>query len=54
MYLLTRICLHNWNLIDAKDIEIAGATGMIGPTGVGKSTVLSQRDRIGSGPMSST
>ena len=40
MYLLTRICLHNWNLIDAKDIEITGATGMIGPTGVGKSTVL--------------
>lgn len=40
MYLLTRICLHNWNLLDAKDIEITGATGMIGPTGVGKSTVL--------------
>lgn len=40
MFLLTRICLHNWNLLDAKDIDISGATGMIGPTGVGKSSVL--------------
>ncbi len=40
MYQLERICLHNWNTIEAKDIEVRGATGIIGPTGVGKSSVL--------------
>lgn len=40
MYLLERICLHNWNTIEARDVEIRGATGIIGPTGVGKSSLL--------------
>lgn len=39
MHLLTRICLQNWYLIDAKDIEIKGATALIGPTGAGKSSI---------------
>lgn len=39
MHLLTRICLQNWYLIDAKDIEIKGATALVGPTGAGKSSI---------------
>src|SRR5215213_4482661 len=39
MHLLTRICLQNWYLIDAKDIEIEGATALVGPTGAGKSSI---------------
>lgn len=39
MHLLTRICLQNWYLIDAKDIEIDGATALVGPTGAGKSSI---------------
>jgi hypothetical protein len=38
-YLLTRICLQNWYLIDAKDIEIRGATAFIGPSGAGKTSL---------------
>jgi capsule polysaccharide export protein KpsE/RkpR len=38
-YLLTRICLINWYLIDAKDIEIKGATAFIGPSGAGKTSL---------------
>jgi uncharacterized protein YPO0396 len=39
VHLLTRICLQNWYLIDAKDIEIDGATALVGPTGAGKSSI---------------
>ncbi|WP_046864485.1 SbcC/MukB-like Walker B domain-containing protein [Microvirga massiliensis] len=39
MHLLTRICLQNWYLIDAKDIEVEGATALVGPTGAGKSSI---------------
>jgi hypothetical protein len=39
MHLLTRICLQNWYLIDAKDIGIQGATALVGPTGAGKSSI---------------
>lgn len=39
MHLLTRICLQNWYLVDALDIEIEGATALVGPTGAGKSSI---------------
>lgn len=39
MHLLTRICLQNWYLIDAKDIEVEGSTALVGPTGAGKSSI---------------
>jgi len=39
MHLLTRICLQNWYLIDAMDIELQGATALVGPTGAGKSSI---------------
>lgn len=39
MHLLTRICLQNWYLIDAMDIEIHSATALVGPTGAGKSSI---------------
>ena len=39
MHLLTRICLQNWYLVDAQDIEIRGATAFIGPTGAGKTSL---------------
>lgn len=39
MHLLTRISLQNWYLIDALDIEIKGATALVGPTGAGKSSI---------------
>lgn len=39
MHLLSRICLQNWYLIDAKDVEINGATALVGPTGAGKSSI---------------
>jgi len=39
MHQLTRICLQNWYLIDAIDIEIKGATALVGPTGAGKSSI---------------
>lgn len=38
MHLLTRVCIQNWYLIDAKDIEIDGQTALVGPTGAGKSS----------------
>ena len=38
MHLLTRVCLQNWYLIDAMDVEIEGATALVGPTGAGKSS----------------
>jgi len=39
MHLLTRICLQNWYLIDAKDVDVQGATALVGPTGAGKSSL---------------
>lgn len=39
MHQLTRICIQNWYLIDALDIDIKGATALVGPTGAGKSSV---------------
>lgn len=39
MHVLTRICLQNWYLIDAKDIDLKGATALVGPTGAGKSSI---------------
>lgn len=39
MHLLTRICIQNWYLIDAKDIDIDRSTALIGPTGAGKSSI---------------
>lgn len=39
MHVLTRISLQNWYLIDAIDIEIKGATALVGPTGAGKSSI---------------
>lgn len=38
MHLLSRVCLQNWYLIDAIDVEIVGATALVGPTGAGKSS----------------
>jgi energy-coupling factor transporter ATP-binding protein EcfA2 len=38
MHLLTRVCLQNWYLVDAIDIEIVGSTALVGPTGAGKSS----------------
>jgi energy-coupling factor transporter ATP-binding protein EcfA2 len=38
MHLLTRVCLQNWYLIDAIDVEIVGSTALVGPTGAGKSS----------------
>lgn len=39
MHQLSRVCLQNWYLIDAEDIEIRGAAALIGPTGSGKSSI---------------
>ena len=49
MHLLERISIHNWYLIDALDIEIRGATGLVGPTGVGKSSILDAVQTVISG-----
>jgi hypothetical protein len=38
MHLLTRVCIQNFYLIDAIDVEIDGATAVVGPTGAGKSS----------------
>lgn len=40
MYLLERIVLNNWGRLDPQDVEIRGATAILGPTGAGKSTVV--------------
>lgn len=40
MHRLERITLHNWNLIEATDIEIRGTAALIGPTGAGKSSII--------------
>ncbi len=40
MYELIRFSAHNWNLLEAQDIDIHGITAVIGPTGAGKSTML--------------
>jgi hypothetical protein len=39
MYKLTRVCLTNWYLVVAKDVDVLDATAFIGPTGAGKSSV---------------
>lgn len=39
MFHLSRICLQHWYLIDALDINVKGATALIGPTGAGKSSI---------------
>lgn len=38
MHLLSRVCIQNYYLIDALDVEIHGATAVVGPTGAGKSS----------------
>lgn len=40
MHDLHTISVHNWYLIDAKDIEIRGHTAIIGATGAGKSSLM--------------
>jgi uncharacterized protein YPO0396 len=40
MYELDNISLHNWYLVDADDISVQGISGIIGPTGTGKSSLL--------------
>jgi len=40
MHKLVRVCLQNWYLIDNLDIEIEGATALIGPTGSGKTSIF--------------
>lgn len=40
MYALERICFHHWNLLIAEDIEVRGATALIGAIGSGKSSIL--------------
>jgi hypothetical protein len=40
MYELVRISLMRWNLVELEDIEIRGMTALIGPIGVGKSSIL--------------
>lgn len=39
MHELIRISLQNWYLIDAIDIDVVGATALIGPTGAGKTSI---------------
>jgi YD repeat-containing protein len=39
MHLLNRICIQNWYLVDAIDIEIDHSSGLLGPTGAGKSSI---------------
>ena len=51
MHLLTRICLQNWYLIDAKDIDIQGATALVGPTGAGKSSIQDAIQTVITGPI---
>lgn len=40
MHKLVRICLQNWYLVDNFDIDIEGATALIGPTGSGKTSIF--------------
>lgn len=40
MYRLERIVLNNWGRLDPQDVEIRGATAILGPTGAGKSTIV--------------
>lgn len=40
MYLLTRIVLQNWYLVDALDIDVTGVTALAGPQGAGKSSLI--------------
>lgn len=40
MYQLERLSLNNWYLIEGRDFEIRGATGIVGATGAGKSSFL--------------
>ena len=49
MYRLERITLHNWNLLEAKDIEVRGAIGLLGPTGSGKSSIIDAIQTVISG-----
>jgi uncharacterized protein YPO0396 len=40
VFQLERISLHEWYLFEAEDIEIRGATAVLGATGAGKSALL--------------
>lgn len=39
MHKLVRICLQNWYLVDALDVNIKGSAAFVGPTGAGKSSL---------------
>lgn len=40
MFQLERIVLNNWGRLDPQDIDVRGATAILGPTGAGKSTII--------------
>lgn len=52
MYELCRISLMHWNLLDIVDIPIRGMTALIGPVGVGKSTIVDAMQTIMTGNQS--
>jgi hypothetical protein len=39
MHKLSRICVQNWYLIDALDVNVRGSAAFVGPTGSGKSSL---------------
>lgn len=39
MHKLSRICVQNWYLIDALDVNVRGSGAFVGPTGAGKSSL---------------
>ncbi|MBR0668510.1 hypothetical protein GXW71_29425 [Roseomonas hellenica] len=49
MYWLERLSLHNWYLFEGLDIEVRGATALIGQTGAGKSALIDAIQTVMSG-----
>lgn len=40
MFELARISLHNWYLLEGRDLEVAGSVALVGQTGAGKSAIV--------------
>lgn len=49
MFQLERVSIHNWYILEDRDIEVSGSVALIGPTGAGKSAIVDAIQTVMSG-----
>lgn len=49
MFQLERVSIHDWYLLEGRDIEVTGSVALIGPTGAGKSAIVDAIQTVMSG-----